>query len=432
MTLKRRALDFAWQGISIREREVLELRSAGFTLEQIGLHLGVTRERTRQVERDGSAALIQLVETRTDFADFLETCLARSWLITADSLSEALGGSQLAPIQALLKAHGLRNPRVFDIAYTSWWCRDQARVEAATLSVIVEAPFEEEKLLAHTERAEFPLGFDLRAGLRSPRSPLVELESGFWVRRASKSADAAYLWLREQLTPDSAENIARATGAVSVRALGEVMRRNSDRFVQLRPEGTWALTEWQHFGLSIDYRDATEVVIAVLRDMGPLPERQLVDETQRRYPVSKARVMQCFASSSVGLNEDGLFDLSERGAVPITPVQPRKPDWVAESGSRIAVKYIVNYDLLRGSGLGLSPWVTWRLGIHNYPASRTFSGDFPVVVRRQSSGSAISTLREAALALRLREGCAIAVIMETTESTCTVRHSCTNPCPNDM
>ena len=146
--------------------------------------------------------------------------------------------------------------------------------------------------------------------------------------------------------------------------------RRDPRFAQRRPEGTWVLSEWKTNTIIRYYANAVDAVVEVLEELGPLTLDQLSSETIQRYPVSAWRITQCLSSNQIGLTQDGRYDLTERGAIPIEESEPRKPDNIAESGSVVGVRLPVTHDVMRGSGIGVNRWLTWRLGLRHAPSKR--------------------------------------------------------------
>jgi hypothetical protein len=254
---------------------------------------------------------------------------------------------------------------------------------------------------------------------------------GGWVRASSEGRDATFLWLTDTAEARPIAEISESLG-FGEHALREALRRDT-RFTQLRPEGTWALTDWKTAKTTRNYDNAEQAVVEVLRDLGPLTLAQLTAETIKRYPVSTWRIAQCVSSSNVGRTPLGLYDLAERGALPIEESEPRRPDNVVESGNIIGLRLPVSYDLLRGSGLAVNRWLTWRLGLRQAPSSKRFTLvelDGEIVVRRTTSTSSISTLRSAVASLGLVEGCQVAVLLRLNSATADVRHACSpGNCP---
>jgi len=198
-------------------------------------------------------------------------------------------------------------------------------------------------------------------------------------------------------------------------------------------EGTWVLAEWKSNTTIRRYANAVDAVVEVLEELGPLTLEQLTAETIRRYPVSAWRISQCLSSNQIGRTQDGRYDLAERGAIPIEDSEPRQPDNMAASGSIVAVRLPVTYDVMRGSGIGVNRWLTWRIGLRHAPSERHFELselEGNIVLRRRTSTSSISSLRSAALALGVVEGCELIVVLRTEDGTADVRHACDDgSCP---
>jgi hypothetical protein len=142
------------------------------------------------------------------------------------------------------------------------------------------------------------------------------------------------------------------------------------------------------------------------------------------------------SSNQIGRTQDGRYGLTEGGAIPIEDAEPRKPDNMAESGSIVAVRLPVTRDVMRGSGIGVNRWLMWRVGLRQAPSERYFElTDLPgsIALRRRTSTSAVSSLRSAALALGVVEGCELIVVFRTEEGTADVRHACDEgSCPAEL
>ena len=252
-----------------------------------------------------------------------------------------------------------------------------------------------------------------------------------WIRRARAGRDLAYLWLREQGEPRAATDIAAITGT-SEHAIRETMRRDDD-FAQVRPEGTWALADWRLPGANNRYSSAVDVVVEVLQEQGALDLEQLRTETQRRYPVSSWRITQCLSSDLIGLTSSGLYDLVERGAIPIEDSEPKQPKSIQVRGNVVGIELNVDREMLRGSGIGVSRWLTWYLGLRTAPSTKYFAfvdqpGD--LTVKRASSSSQLSSLRTIVQEMDLADGCKVAVVLNLQVASAAVRHTCSDgACP---
>ena len=410
----------SWSDLPARDRLVLEMRNRGSSLEDIGRLVDRTRERVRQIERSARFDLVAKLEQSLGLGD--EWIGTRPDIFSSESVMQEFATTARDATETYLQAVGFRRCRGWGVVVPNWWNKTDTSLTALAACIVDDAPFSATQLAARGAEL-FPDGFPLQQLIRGGLSPLVEDINGAWIRKNSRDSDSAYVWLGDRTEPSSIESIASAIGAKSSRALAENLRRNSSRFFQLRPEGTWSVVGGIH-AAQRRYSNATEAVIDTLSDLGPLDDAQLIREVIRRYPVTYSRVTQCFSSIDIGRNPDGRLDLVRRGAAPIHPDEPRRPSSIAQVGAKIAFKVPVNEELLRGSGLGISPWLTWRLGLHNYPSRAVFTGRFPVSIRRQSSGSAVSSLREAARSLDLRLGCELVVVLDTERVAATVRAAC--------
>ena len=204
------------------------------------------------------------------------------------------------------------------------------------------------------------------------------------------------------------------------------MHRDDD-FALVRPEGTWALSDWRVKGADNRYATAVDAVVEVLRELGALDYDTLCSETVRRYPVTIWRVSQCLSNSVIGRTADGRYDLAERGATPIEDSEPKRPKSMEVHGSVVGVQLDVNHDLLRGSGLGVNRWLTWYLGLRTAPSTRYFAiddGQSTLTVKRGTSTSQISSLRAVAQRMKLHEGCQLVVLLHLDTETATFEHVC--------
>lgn len=367
-------------------------------------------------------------KARPDVLDDISVSFTTDTFVALADLMQKFETTCSYGMTSLLSSAGFSPLRLWGWKQSEWWGKSADAAALAAKAIADRAPFEDSELEQYAEAQGFPEAFPKGEAFASPGSPIVSIPLG-WVRRRSKIADAAHLWLRSRTVPATADDISRAIGATSSRALAEVLRHSPARFFQVRPEGTWALTEWKQLNESFTYQDATEAVIAVVRELGPMTETHLVAATLRRYPVTTWRINQCLAHSSLGLTTDGRIDLVERGATPIPCPEPMQPPHIAEAGIKVAIKLSINHEMLRGSGIGVHTWLTWRFGLHHYPSTMPFSGTFPVILRRHSSGASISSLRAAVHALGLSLGCLVVVLLDRESLSASILHGCNDSCP---
>ncbi len=422
----------AWQQLGQRYRTVLELRIAGETLEQVGASLGVTRERVRQVQLRAESAFLEAVEAQLpELGEELLATVGAEAAVPDHTLQETFRTTSTTSTTAsiaLLRGLGIVRPRTWAGDLEGWWTRRQNALDVQLRNLAAQAPFSAAKLHERAKSVGLPEDLPFQELFTCRQSPLMPGPAAGWVRRSTKGTDAAFLWLANENHPRSSDKIAEAAGWPSKRSLHEALRRDG-RFAQLRPMGTWVLSEWETFGDRRQYSSAFEALVEVLRERGPLTFDQLAEETIGRYPVSRSWINECLSSKRVGRTEEGMYDLVERGALASEDREPRKPDNIVESpsGQMIAVRLRVGSELLRGSSVTVSKWLTWRLGLRQVPSEKHFAlrelaGD--VVLRRTTGTLAVSSLRAAAQSLGLKSGCQIVVVLRPEHDTADIRHGC--------
>jgi hypothetical protein len=170
-------------------------------------------------------------------------------------------------------------------------------------------------------------------------------------------------------------------------------------------------------------------MIDVVSELGPLSKEVLFARVTERYPVSSWRLQQCLLSDEIGATSDGLIDLVKKGAHPIEgrePVQPARMTSDAD-GNVLGMRLTVNHELMRGSGVTVSPWITWKLGLRQAPMAKTFDtndGSKPLTLKRTTSAAQISSLRQHALAQGASIGCDLIVLLRVDNSTARIVHAC--------
>lgn len=154
-----------------------------------------------------------------------------------------------------------------------------------------------------------------------------------------------------------------------------------------------------------------------------------------RYPVTAWRLQQCLSSDRIGVTPEGFVDLIARGAEPMEEPEPTQPKTMAvdPAGNVLGIRLTVDNDVLRGSGIVVNTWLTWTLGLHRAPMSKTFTivgSDDVLTVRRGTSGAQISSLRQHVQALGTVYSCQLAVLLRVDDSTAQIMHVCPNgACP---
>ncbi|MGY5102012.1 sigma factor-like helix-turn-helix DNA-binding protein [Streptomyces sp. 900105245] len=414
-----------------RERAVVAGRSEGRTLGEVGAALGLSRERARQIQNQVRKRLTEMADIVQD--GWRETIRTAGAVPAAprEAFAAALGAVDHLALNELLSAAGLNAPQTWAGPLRGWWSVDPGALGGALCHLVDAAPFRGDELGRAAAEAGLPADLPLAELLTHSQSRLALSPDGHWVRRKARGRDAAYLWLLEAGRPCQPKELLAPMAATTVAAVREALRRD-DRFRQIRPEGTWSLTEWTHLRAS-PYATAVEAMIAVVTESGPLSRAQLFARVLELHPVTPWRLTQCLISDQLGETPDGLIDLVSRGARPVEEEEPAQPDSMAVEGEVLGARIPVTRDVLRGSGINVHTWLTWRLGLRQAPMSRTFAtaGEHPpLIVRRRTSSAQLSSLRRHALELEVAEGCVLAVLLRLDDDTVRVGHGCApNACP---
>ncbi|SCE04567.1 sigma factor-like helix-turn-helix DNA-binding protein [Streptomyces sp. DvalAA-19] len=417
----------AWESgvFDERERAVVAGRSEGRTLDEVGEALGLSRERVRQIQNRARKRLTEMADLVQDGWREKAHATGTSPAAPREAFAAAIGVVDHVALDELLATAGLEAPRTWAGPLRGWWSIDAGALDGALRRLIDTAPFRGDELGRAAAEAGLPAGLPLAELLTHPGSRLALSPDRHWVRRKARGRDAAYLWLLESGRPCQPDELIAPMAATTVAAVREALRRD-DRFRQVRPEGTWALTEWTHLRAS-PYATAVEAMVAVVTESGPLSRARLFARVTELYPVTPWRLKQCLLSDQLGETPDGLIDLVSRGARPFEEEEPAQPDTMAVEGEVLGVRIPVTRDILRGSGVNVHTWLTWRLGLRRAPMSRTFTtpGDHaPLVVRRGTSSAQLSSLRRHALELGVVDGCLLAVLLRLNDDTARVGHGC--------
>ncbi|WP_051970143.1 sigma factor-like helix-turn-helix DNA-binding protein [Kitasatospora azatica] len=427
MELQLDWLGVAWATLDERSRAVFVARQEGKTLDEIGRAHDFTRERARQI----------LVKTSTSLR-CLGDLLAPGWrerveeldagiAISRAEIAKALDARDHLAIEAFAEAVGYKPPRTWAGDLQGWWTSSPGALEVLLRDIAAQAPLREGELDKAIAEARIPEAIPVATLLTHARSPLVSGGNGSWLRRRARGRDAAYLWLLEHGAPCRVETMLNPTGFANTHALAEALRRD-ERFVQLRPEGSWALAEWP--GVSrMPYKSAAEVLVDVVGEFGPITKEELFTKVVERYPVTTWRLQQCLLSDQIGTTGEGLIDLVARGAQPNEETEPPRPASMAvnEAGTVYGIRITVDKDVLRGSGILVHKWITWKLGLRRAPMSLTFDtqdSQGPLILRRGTSGAQLSSLRRFVRELGLVLGCELVVLLNTRTAVAQVRHVC--------
>ncbi|MFJ8150201.1 sigma factor-like helix-turn-helix DNA-binding protein [Streptomyces sp. NPDC096048] len=426
-------LQSAYGALPARSRRMLEDRADGKTLRSIGEEHEVSRERVRQMLVKAQKHLCAVADAFVDDWRDRLTTLTECSAVPQSEVAAALGVRDQVGVRPLVEAAGAEHPMTWAGRLHGWWTRRPGDLEVLLRRGIEEAPLRGEDVAMTFAAAGVPDEVPLLDLLGHPDSPLVPGFEGTWLRRRARGRDAAYLFLLANGEPCRAEELLAPTGIRRKPAVAEALRRD-ERFVQLRLEGKWALAEWPHLNVT-PYPNAVEAFVAVLTELGPLPKDALFLKVGERYPVTLWRLHQCLLDDRVGVTEDGRIDLVARGATPIEESEPTRPARMAvdPAGNVFGVRLTVDKDVLRGSGVVVSSWLTWQLGMRQAPMVRTFSiagQPTPIVLKRATSAAQISSLRVLVQEHGMVGGCEFVLFLRTDDSTARIEHACTqHACP---
>ncbi|MDX6742618.1 sigma factor-like helix-turn-helix DNA-binding protein [Actinocorallia sp. A-T 12471] len=414
-----------------RERAVVAGRLEGRTLDEVGEALGLSRERARQIQSRARKRLTKVADLVQDNWREKAHATGMGPATPRAAFATALGFVDHMTLDELLAAAGLKPPRTWAGPLRGWWSVDADALGGALRRLTDTAPFRSDELGRAAAEVGLPAALPLEELLIHSGSRLALSPDGHWVRRRARGRDAAYLWLLETGRPCQADELIAPMAATTVASVREALRRD-DRFRAIRPEGTWALTEWTHLRASPS-ATAVEAMVTVVTESGPLSRARLFARVTELYPVTPWRLKQCLLSDQLGETPDGLVDLVSRGARAFEEEEPARPDMMAVEGEVLGVRIPVTPETLRGSGVRVHTWLTWRLGLRRAPMSRTFTtpGDHaPLVVRRGTSSARLSSLRRHALELEVVDGCSLAVLLRLDDDTARVGHGCApGDCP---
>jgi hypothetical protein len=402
------------------------------TLEEIGRSLGVTRERIRQIE-ERSARLCGAIfsdrapELRELWLGTLRHSFAASEDVLLSPYIDRAGDvdAQCRLGRVLLERLGAKTPSPFqEWRVNGWWTLEPERMvqvarELASLLPCSSADLDDALGQFPVFEADALRSLMNRGGAGFRFHPAA----GVWVRTRAQDRDAALLILEDFGEPRDIDTLAERIGLRRA-ALAEALRRD-ERFVQLRPTGLWALSGW---GIEESpYSTVFEAAHDVIDQLGPLTIADLFTEVRRRYPVSDGAIQQCLNHRTIGRWPDGRVDLVSRGAPPIARREPQQPaDVDVSSDGSVSLYQDVDADVLRGSGLGVSPFVTCALGLRVAPSHRTFDvGRVGTLrVRYAIQGSSISSLRSFAELLGASQGCRLQVTLDPNSDAAAVALAC--------
>src|SRR5260370_29168101 len=173
----------AWETLTSRDRTVLELRLSGATLDQVGVTIGVTRERVRQIQIRAEEALLSaldkyLPDLRAELARVLDNHAA----VAEGDLHTSLGAPPSLPMSAVLRALGVARPRTWAGDLAGWWTLRPGALDVQLRDLATQAPFADDEIDRRAAERGLPQGLPRRELLADEWSPLGHGPSGGWVR----------------------------------------------------------------------------------------------------------------------------------------------------------------------------------------------------------------------------------------------------------
>jgi len=410
----------AWTELSEKQRYILIERHNGRTLEQIGEELGVTRERVRQLQNKAKTKYVsELASYGPKFRNWAQSLQVSSDVYDLSSLASKFG-TESAGFVMLSIAFDSLGWKVQKKG-SPWFIKDPQHTKKLIRNLSPDEPIRESEWEQNVADSGLPKAF-IRHLIEEGELD-VERFCGYIIRHKHSRLDRAYVFLLAH-GPAQPEQIAAALGETTARNIDAFMARQKV-FTKVFPSGNWALSELTE----VRYKRAIDAVIDILHEHGPLTRKQLYDFMARIYPVSKSRIHQCLTDYRIGTMPDNKIWLVENGAERKKEDQPAKPPHISVSGNIVGIMKVVDREVLRGSGLMDSRWISWKLGLHATPMRKTFiSHDrLPeLTVTRAGANTQISTIREAASIRGLAKNCSCVILLDIANLTWDLRHTCTD------
>lgn len=390
------------------------------TLDAIGKHYGVTRERVRQVQ----------VAARRTFSESVRQVLGsyESLLVHNDATNEIVDIELLSDVISPDTAGAvIATEFLVQLGFEPLepaprlWCRNQGELREALKSIHIEGPIPRAEWKQRL--ADIGISQDLLTRINGTPSVLVVGE--FVIRADRERADRVTLILNELGGEATTEQILDFLPEdVSGHALSSYLSRYP-QFARNNVRRVWTFAASDS---TPRYSSALAAILDILNSEGPLDRKDLRERIREVHPVTDWRITQCLTDSRIGRMPDGRIWLVEHGAVRDVEPEPAQPQSMSSVNSTVGVRLTVDNDFLRGSGLNVQRWLSWKLGLSSVPSEMRFSADndsqLVVTVRSIHAGSTISSLREIARREALVEGCQVVILFKGDSRLWDYRHIC--------
>lgn len=388
------------------------------TLDQIGGRFGITRERVRQIESMTKADLQKAMDDnfpdwRSQFKNALVGTAMVQFSAVADVISPLDAGRAYARI--VLAEIGWRQYE------GDWWAQKTTDVDAILRSLAPDGPVSQDEWNEVVRTSPLPARFVESAKL--PGVGQMTLYRGMLIRERHLRHDSIVVLLKDG--PLHVTEIIEQLGESKAYRISNYMARY-DSFVAL-PKGRWALSGTVEEPM---YRSALPAVLDILRDYGPQTFDELVRKVTKVHDVTPWRITQCLDDYRIGYMPDGTIWLVENGARKKLEAEPERPETMVSVDHQVGIRMTLTFDHVRGSGFIVNRWLNWRLGLRSTPDSMTFDSADPsieatIAVTRNGAGAAFSSIKTILDQMGLREGCEIAIVLDTDQKTWSVAHVCT-------
>ena len=417
-----------------RSLDIIRWRSS-LTLNETGLRLDLTRQRVQQLEQEAMSELAALVQrsaphmARSWEAQLAERVASELELFSAHLSHQHDIKDQFAFGRAALRA-SVKNAavlRVFGRIVSEYWALPSAAEELEScLAAVQEAgPHTDEGML--TAFAE--QGVDVDLGLlvleRGCTSLVHSDNARGWVRRSARKRDAAYLQLERIGKPMGVHDLAAILGEPPEILDAHLAR--DERFQKLYGARKWAIANWDNSSEGGLYRSTFEALESIL-SRGPATWSSLASEVHSVHGTSNAAVSTNLEHERFAKLPDGRYCLAEFGGVQHEDREPALGRNVAFAASddRLLLRVPLDSSVLRGSGISVSRYVTWFLGLRRVPSSVSLKARVggTVVVGRKINGASVSSLRTFAQRLNLTEGCVLELEIDAAKLRVEVRPVC--------